>query len=89
MPITLNSEEQIHEYLIANFSPPLVSLPELEQAANRILELYPDVPALGSPFNTGNETFGLSSSFKRASAICMFPDDYPFPLNNFKIVASR
>ncbi|XP_006459019.1 hypothetical protein AGABI2DRAFT_115977 [Agaricus bisporus var. bisporus H97] len=69
MPITLNSEKQIHEYLIANFSPPLVSLPKLEQAADRILELYPDVPALGSPFNTGNETFGLSSSFKRASAI--------------------
>jgi hypothetical protein len=29
---------------------------------------YPFPPA-GSPFNTGNNTFGLSSQFKRASAI--------------------
>lgn len=34
-----------------------------------MLKLYPDVAALGSPFGTGNETFGLSSQFKRASAI--------------------
>ncbi|KAK4688859.1 hypothetical protein P7C73_g1244, partial [Tremellales sp. Uapishka_1] len=34
-----------------------------------ILTLYPDNPALGSPFNTGNQTFGLSPSFKQAAAI--------------------
>jgi hypothetical protein len=70
LPTTINSEQQIHEYLIANYSPPLVPPSELEQAVDKILELYPDNPALGSPFNTGNETFGLSSSFKRVSAIC-------------------
>ncbi|KAJ7850274.1 extracellular triacylglycerol lipase precursor [Mycena olivaceomarginata] len=31
--------------------------------------LYPDIPSLGSPFNTGNETFGLNSQYKRAAAI--------------------
>ncbi|KAJ7052646.1 extracellular triacylglycerol lipase precursor [Mycena amicta] len=42
---------------------------ELQNAVEELLELYPDDPALGSPFNTGNQTFGLSSTFKRASAI--------------------
>ena len=40
-----------------------------EEDVARLLELYPDVPALGSPYGTGNETFGLSSQYKRASAI--------------------
>ena len=35
----------------------------------KILTLYPDDPALGSPFGTGNETFGLSSEYKRAAAM--------------------
>ncbi|KAF8145657.1 Alpha/Beta hydrolase protein [Mycena galopus ATCC 62051] len=33
-----------------------------------LLELYPDIPPLGSPFGTGNDTLGLSSQFKRAAA---------------------
>ena len=37
-----------------------------------ILRLYPDIPSLGSPFGTGNNTFGLSSQFKRYAAICEF-----------------
>lgn len=41
----------------------------MEKVATRILELYPDVPALGSPYGTGNETFGLSSQYKRFAAI--------------------
>ena len=36
---------------------------------NTILQMYTDDPAVGSPFGTGNETFGLSSQFKRAAAI--------------------
>lgn len=40
-----------------------------------ILQLYPDDPALGSPFGTGNDTFGFSSQFKRASAVF---GDLPF-----------
>ena len=34
-----------------------------------ILELYPNVPALGCPFGTGNDTFGLNPEFKRFAAI--------------------
>ena len=36
--------------------------------ADKLLELYPDDPEDGSPFGTGNQTFGLSSQYKRASA---------------------
>ena len=57
---------------MANYSPPLVDKKVLQDAANRLLELYPDIPALGSPFNTGNETFGLPSGYKRESAIVEF-----------------
>ena len=34
-----------------------------------ILELYPNVPALGCPFGTGNDTFGLNPEFKRFAAV--------------------
>ncbi|KIK65980.1 hypothetical protein GYMLUDRAFT_158649 [Collybiopsis luxurians FD-317 M1] len=64
--------EFIKEIIIGNFSPPAVpsvTEAQLEAATNRLLELYPDIPALGSPFNTGNETFGLSPGYKRTSAL--------------------
>lgn len=35
---------------------------------NKVAQLYPDVPSLGSPFGTGNSTFGLPRIFKRLSA---------------------
>ncbi|KAG6867180.1 hypothetical protein C0993_005992, partial [Termitomyces sp. T159_Od127] len=68
-PFTINSEQQVHDSIIANFSPPIVTAQQLEATAEKLIELYPDIPALGSPFNTGNETFGLSSVFKQAAAI--------------------
>ena len=56
---------------VANWDQPFSDpLPAAYQAdMQKILTLYPDDPALGSPFGTGNETFGLSSQFKRASAL--------------------
>ena len=36
---------------------------------NTILQMYTDDPAVGSPFGTGNETFGLSSEYKRVAAM--------------------
>ncbi|KAJ3899439.1 extracellular triacylglycerol lipase precursor [Lentinula edodes] len=72
-PPTVNyTTELIMDLLVANFSPPAVpsiSETQLENAIMRLLELYPDVPALGSPFNTGNDTFGLSSGYKRVAAL--------------------
>ncbi len=70
-PLQISSEEELRVDIIANFSPPIVQASQLSNAADKLLELYPDVPALGSPFNTGNETFGLSSQYKRAAALRM------------------
>ncbi|KJA23957.1 hypothetical protein HYPSUDRAFT_1079387 [Hypholoma sublateritium FD-334 SS-4] len=67
-PATAQTEADIRASIISSFSPPLVSEALLQSTANKILELYPDDPALGSPFNTGNDTFGLPG-FKRAAAI--------------------
>ena len=64
------SESSITEHLIANYSPPLVSPQTLESHVQELLQLYPDIPALGSPFNTGNDTFGLGSLYKQWAAIC-------------------
>ncbi|KII95056.1 hypothetical protein PLICRDRAFT_99010 [Plicaturopsis crispa FD-325 SS-3] len=74
-PTTINSENTIHEWLIANFTPSLVSASTLSSAADTILKMYPDDPSVGSPYNTGNQTFGLSSQFKRIAAIL---DDISF-----------
>ncbi|KAG6893353.1 hypothetical protein C0992_010363, partial [Termitomyces sp. T32_za158] len=66
---TVNSDQEVRNLIIANFSPPIVSAQNLENTADKLIELYPDIPALGSPFNTGNETFGLSSVYKQSAAI--------------------
>ena len=66
---TFLTTADIDATIIANYSPPLVNPAVLQDAANTLLELYPDVPALGSPFNTGNETFGLPTGYKREAAL--------------------
>jgi acetylcholinesterase len=43
----------------------------LDKVADGILKLYPDDPALGSPYRTGNELFGYAPIYKRTSAIRM------------------
>ncbi|KAJ7450829.1 extracellular triacylglycerol lipase precursor [Mycena latifolia] len=65
---TVNSTDEIFESLVA-MSSPSISPTALENAVSELLQLDPDIPALGSPFNTGNNTFGLSTQFKRAAAI--------------------
>lgn len=36
---------------------------------DELLALYPDNPAAGSPYNTGNETFGLAPLYKKCAAL--------------------
>ncbi len=71
-PQTINSTAEIEDMLSALLSPPLVSSEALAATIARLLELYPDVPALGSPFGTGNASFGLSSEYKRYAALCEY-----------------
>ncbi|KAH9049183.1 esterase 1 [Lactarius hengduanensis] len=40
-----------------------------EPSLDKLLSLYPDDPSAGSPFGTGNQTFGTGPGFKRGSAI--------------------
>ncbi|KAJ7750701.1 extracellular triacylglycerol lipase precursor [Mycena maculata] len=67
-PQTINSTQDIEESLVSGATPSL-SPETLGQSVSTLLELYPDIPALGAPFGTGNDTFGLSSQYKRAAAI--------------------
>ncbi|OBZ76232.1 Lipase 2 [Grifola frondosa] len=66
-----SSDADIIDFMYTNFMPRNVDTPpaSLTAAANNLLVLYPDIPALGSPYNTGNETFGLSPEYKRLSSI--------------------
>ncbi|KZT41185.1 extracellular triacylglycerol lipase precursor [Sistotremastrum suecicum HHB10207 ss-3] len=66
---TVNSSAGVENGLLETQMPSTFPLPILQSAVARILDLYPDDPSLGSPFSTGNETFGLSSQYKRAAAI--------------------
>ncbi|KAF8208088.1 esterase 1 [Mycena galopus ATCC 62051] len=65
----VNSSVMVESFLISNYTTSSVSPQELKAAVQTLLELYPNVAALGSPFNTGNQTFGFSSEWKRYAAI--------------------
>ncbi|KAH6896263.1 triacylglycerol lipase 3 [Coprinopsis sp. MPI-PUGE-AT-0042] len=62
------TEAQLRNTL--RLTPPFIGTSfELNKTIDRIFEMYPDVPALGSPYGTGNELFGSTSLYKRAAAI--------------------
>jgi len=47
----------------------LEPVPLPQDIMTKLLELYPDDPAVGSPFDTGNATFGLGSQYVLPSTI--------------------
>ncbi|KAK0499036.1 extracellular triacylglycerol lipase precursor [Armillaria luteobubalina] len=61
------TDENIKDYLQTSYSvfPPYLS----DAILDRLLELYPDDPSLGSPYGTGNETFGLPVGWKRVASM--------------------
>ncbi|KAH9062838.1 esterase 1 [Lactarius vividus] len=61
--------EDITTWLNANFTPSPFGPDALRTGLNKLLSLYPDNPSAGSPFGTGNQTFGTGPGFKRGSAI--------------------
>lgn len=71
-PQGIDSTAEVENMIGAFISPPLVSPVQFAEGIEEMLELYPDIAALGSPFGTGNETFGLSSQYKRYAAICEY-----------------
>ncbi|KAG8728965.1 hypothetical protein FRC11_009813, partial [Ceratobasidium sp. 423] len=38
-------------------------------AVNQLLKYYPADPSAGSPYNTGNDTFGKAAQYKRAASV--------------------
>ncbi|EEB99734.1 hypothetical protein MPER_00515, partial [Moniliophthora perniciosa FA553] len=69
-PTNITDEETLREALIGNLTlSPGYSSPELEAAVDAILELYPDIPALGSPFNTGNRDLWAEYNLQASAAI--------------------
>ncbi|KAF7350372.1 Carboxylic ester hydrolase [Mycena venus] len=65
----INSTAMIESFLFSNYTTPTASAKTLKEAVQKLVQLYPDVPSFGSPFNTGNETFGQSTEWKRYAAI--------------------
>jgi len=61
--------EDIATWLNANYTPSPFGHGSLRAGIDRVLSLYPDDPSAGSPFGTGNQTFGTGPGFKRGSAI--------------------
>ena len=68
-PTNLATDAQVLEFLTEFDQPFSTPSQKFQDDMHRLLQLYPDNPALGCPFGTGNETFGLSSQYKRTAAI--------------------
>ncbi|KAH9916610.1 extracellular triacylglycerol lipase precursor [Epithele typhae] len=69
-PHTLNSTTDLEEFLFVANLPFTTTPPETFEAdVAELLVLYPDNPALGSPFGSGNNTFGAGLEYKRGAAL--------------------
>ncbi|KAL5489735.1 hypothetical protein ACEPAI_4567 [Sanghuangporus weigelae] len=68
IPTAMNSSELLRIWIVSNLTAPGEIVTDDNPIADEILSLYPNDPTLGSPFGTGNETFGLNPAFKQAAA---------------------
>jgi acetylcholinesterase len=70
---SVNSDQSIVQFIativstLDTINEPVESVQNL--FLNLVVSYYPDDPADGSPYNTGNQTFGLSPFFKKAASI--------------------
>lgn len=63
------TDAAIHASILTSYSPPLVNTLVLNDTAAQLLALYPNDPAVGAPFGTGAQTFGLAAGYKRLAAL--------------------
>ncbi|KAI0251263.1 esterase 1 [Lactifluus subvellereus] len=61
--------QDIVTWLNANFTPSLYGSGGLKLGLDDLISRYPNEPSAGSPFGTGNETFGTGPGYKRGAAI--------------------
>ncbi|KAL0569341.1 hypothetical protein V5O48_012623 [Marasmius crinis-equi] len=69
LPANVSLDDEVRSLIQSTAHRPPGREEEIEQILDRVLEAYPNIPSLGSPFGTGNETFGLDPGYKRVSAI--------------------
>jgi len=62
--------EDIPIWLNANYTPSPLVPDALSAGIDKVISLYSGDPGAGSPFGTGNETFGTGPGFKWGAAIC-------------------
>ena len=62
--------EDISIWLNANATPSPLGPDTLRAGIDKVMSFYPDDPSAGSPFGTGNQTFGTGPGYKRAAALC-------------------
>ncbi|KAF5346244.1 hypothetical protein D9758_014377 [Tetrapyrgos nigripes] len=95
---TVNTDQMIRDTILGSPpSPPDATpsereaqLENLENVFNKTLSLYPNIPSLGSLFDTGNETFGLDPEYKRTAAVLtdfMFHAERRFLINRQLLLA--
>jgi len=63
------SSVDIPIWLNANATPSPAGPDTLNASIDGVMSLYPDDPSAGSPYGTGNQTFGAGSGFKREAAL--------------------
>ncbi|ORY68077.1 Alpha/Beta hydrolase protein [Leucosporidium creatinivorum] len=61
-----SSQEMIKDAIRSAFD---FTFGAIEELLTPIWEFYPSSPSTGSPYHTGNETFGLSPSYKRQASL--------------------
>ena len=67
-PNTIDNTTALWDFLQQNYHNFNVSLFANDTAMAQLEVLYPEAPALGSPYDTGNETF-FGAQFKRAASL--------------------
>ena len=67
-PNTIDNTTALWDFLQQNYHNFNVSLFANDTAKAQLEKLYPEDPALGSPYGTGNETF-FGAQFKRAASL--------------------
>lgn len=65
---SINTDQDIIDWLTARFPGLYFGITDVP-AIRELLEHYPASPAAGSPYGTGDETFGQGAQYKRFASI--------------------
>uniref|UniRef100_A0A0W0G596 Carboxylesterase type B domain-containing protein n=1 Tax=Moniliophthora roreri TaxID=221103 RepID=A0A0W0G596_MONRR len=68
-PQNITGPEETLRRLFDVFAPSPAGDTALENAIAKVIDIYTDDPSVGSPFGTGNQTFGLNPEYKRYASI--------------------